>query len=33
MMGSPIISYLIDLHRQDPDRTVVVLEEGDIWWI
>ena len=22
VMGSPMISYLIDLHKQDPDRTV-----------
>lgn len=31
-MGSPMIWYFIDLHRQDPDRSVVVElgEEGDI---
>ena len=29
--GSPLISNFIDLHRQDPDRTVVVVEsEEDI---
>ena len=22
VMGSPMISYFIDLHKQDPDRTV-----------
>ena len=29
-MGSPIISYLIDLHKQDPDRIV---EEEDIAYV
>lgn len=27
VIGSPITSYLIDLHKQDPDRIV---EEEDI---
>lgn len=30
VMGSPMISYFIDLHKQDPDRSV---EEEDIVFI